>query len=91
MTDVYVEDPDDEGAHPGALARMRVDLARTAQRLESLAYHYASDAADETRMLAHRARRRINRNLGTAALAALGAGLALGLLAAAVSAWRRRG
>jgi hypothetical protein len=89
MTDVYIEDPDDEVPSPGTIERMRADLAR----MEHLAYRYAADTAgnvmDEARMVALRARRRINANLGVSAAIALGAGLTLGLLAAAISAWRR--
>jgi hypothetical protein len=89
MTDVYIEDPEDEVPSPGTIARMRADLAR----MESLAYRYASDTAgnvvDETRMLALRARRKINANLGTSAAIALGSGLALGLAAALFAAYRR--
>jgi hypothetical protein len=89
MTDVYIEDPEDEVPNPGTVARMRADLAR----MEHLAYRYASDTAgnvmDEARMIALRARRKINANLGTSAAIALGAGVALGLLAAGITAFRR--
>jgi hypothetical protein len=89
MTDVYIEDPEDEVPTPGTIARMRADL----ERMEHLAYRYAADTAgnvmDEARMVALRAKRRINDNLGTSALIALGGGLALGLLAAAIAAYRR--
>jgi hypothetical protein len=40
---------------------------------------------DETRMLAQRAQHRINSQLGVAVLIALGGGIALGLLAAALT------
>jgi hypothetical protein len=89
MTDVYIEDPEDEVPSPGTIARMRADL----ERMEHLAYRYASDTAgnvmDEARMIALRTRRKINANLGTSAAIALGTGLALGLLAAGITAFRR--
>ena len=89
MTDVYIEDPEDEVPSPGTIARMRADL----ERMEHLAYRYASDTAgnvmDEARMMAQRARHRINANLGTSAAVALGVGVALGLLAAGLGAYRR--
>jgi hypothetical protein len=98
MSDVYIEDPDDEQPRPGT-------IARTAHRLEDLVHRYASDAVDtargardnaveEARFLTLKARHKINSRLGASAAIALGTGIALGLLAALLSSGRaasRRG
>ena len=88
MTDVYTEDTDDYDAPQGALDRLRADLRRLAHQLERRVQSSASDVLDETRFLARKAQHRINTQLGTSALVAIGAGLVLGLLAAALFAHR---
>jgi ElaB/YqjD/DUF883 family membrane-anchored ribosome-binding protein len=94
MSDVYTEDePYDSDTQPGALAVLRAEAARFASQLEHRLQASASDVMDETRMLARRAEYKIHSRFGTAALIALGSGVALGLLAAALSShsMRRRG
>lgn len=92
MTDVYIEDPDDGyGAPPGAVERLRAEVGRAAHRLERAVHDARDNALDETRYLAHVARRRINSQLGLYAAFAFGAGLGLGLLAAMVASLRARG
>jgi hypothetical protein len=88
MTDVYTEDTDDYEAQFGALERLRAELARLASDLEHRIQASASGVMDETRVLARRAQHRINSQLGTSALVAIGAGLVLGLVAAALFARR---
>jgi hypothetical protein len=88
MTDVYTEDSDEYDARIGALERLRMELARLASDLEHRVQASASDMMDETRFLARKAQHRINAQLGTSALIAIGAGLVLGLLAAALFAYR---
>jgi hypothetical protein len=88
MTDVYTEDSDEYDARIGALERLRLELARLASDLERRVQASASDMMDETRFLARKAQHRINTQLGTSALVAIGAGLVLGLLAAAMFAHR---
>jgi len=88
MTDVYTEDADDYETRLSALERLRAELARLASELERRVQASASDVMDETRFLARKAQHRINTQLGTSALVAIGAGLALGLLAAALFAHR---
>jgi hypothetical protein len=90
MTDVYTEDSDDLDARPGAVDLLRAGVARAASQLEHRIQASASNAMDETRMLARRAQHRVNTQLGMAALVALGGGIVLGLLAAALSTQRRR-
>ena len=91
MTDLYVDDDYGQPPKPGELQRFGAEMRRFASELERRVHDSASGAVEDARLLVRRAQHRINRNLGTAALAALGAGLALGLLAAAVAAYRRRG
>jgi ElaB/YqjD/DUF883 family membrane-anchored ribosome-binding protein len=93
MTDIYTEDPYDPEMRPGALAVLRAEAARLASQLEHRLQASASDVMDETRMLARRAEYKIHSRFGTAALIALGSGVALGLLAASLSSHgtRRRG
>jgi hypothetical protein len=88
MTDVYTEDTDDYETQLGALERLRAELARLASDLEHRIHASASDMMDETRFFARKAQHRINSQLGTSALVAIGAGLVLGLLAAALFAHR---
>lgn len=91
MTDVYIEDPDDEyGAQPGAVERLRAEVGRAAHRLERAVHDARDNAIDETRYLAHVARRKINSQLGFYAACAFGAGLGLGLLAAMIASLRAR-
>jgi len=85
MTDIYTEDSDGLDARPGAVELLRAEVARAASLIEDRILASASDAMDETRMLARRAQHRINSQLGTAALIALGTGVVLGLLAAALA------
>ena len=85
MTDIYTEDSDDLDTRPGAVELLRAEVARAASQLEHRIQASASNAMDETRMLARRAQHRINSQLGMAALIALGGGIILGLLAAALS------
>ncbi len=82
MTDVYTEDNDDYETQIGALERLRAELARLASDLEHRIQASASDMIDETRFLARKAQHRINSQLGTSALIAVGMGLVLGLVAA---------
>ena len=102
MTDVYIEDPSEDDVRRGILGRLQGELGRMAGKLERIARNYAGGLAhsaraardnviDETRHLARSAKRKINANLGTSAAIALGTGLAVGLIAAAVVAHRRRG
>ena len=88
MADIYTEDSDEFDARPGAVELLRAEVARAASLLEQRILSSASDAMDETRMLARRAQHRINSQLGTAALVALGTGVVLGLIAAARSSRR---
>lgn len=88
MADIYTEDSDEFDARPGAVELLRAEVARAASLLEQRILSSASDAMDETRMLARRAQHRINSQLGTAALVALGTGVVLGLIAAAIAAAR---
>jgi hypothetical protein len=88
MTDVYTEDTDDYETQLNALERLRAELARLASDLEHRVQASASDMMDETRFLARKVQHRINAQLGTSALVAIGAGLVLGLLAAALLAHR---
>jgi hypothetical protein len=90
MTDLYTEDADEFEAPISALERLRAELARAASQLEHIVHDSASNVMDETRFLALKARHKINSRLGVSALIAVGSGLALGLLAAALSSRRRR-
>jgi hypothetical protein len=86
MSDIYTDDEDYERqTRPGALELLRAEAARFASQLEHRLAASASDVMDETRMLARRAEYRIHSRFGTAAVIALGSGMALGLLAAALS------
>jgi hypothetical protein len=87
VTDIYTEDLD---TPLGVLASLRLDARRLAAQLEHRFQASASNVVDETRFLALKARHRINSRLGMSALIAVGSGLALGLLAAALSTRRRR-
>lgn len=86
MTDLYIEEPDDPQL--GGLEQMRAELARLKSQLEHKVQASASDVLDETRMLARRAQHYVNSRLGASALIAICAGVALGLLAAALVAAR---
>lgn len=88
MTDIYTEDPDDFDATPGALEKLRAEVARARHQLEQRVQASASDVMDETRMLARRAQHRINSQLGASALIAVCTGVTLGLLAALLLAGR---
>lgn len=91
MTDVYIEGPDDDyDAQLGAVQRLRAEVSRAAHKLERAARDARDNAIDETRLLAHAARRRINANLGLSAAVALGVGLALGLATALIVALNDR-
>lgn len=85
MTDVYTEDSDEFDTRPGAVEMLRAEVARARHQLEQRIQASASDVVDETRMLVRRAQHRVNSQLGSAALIALGTGIVLGLLAAALS------
>jgi len=88
MTDVYIEGPDEYEDHLSTVQKMRAEVGRAAHRVER-ALHDARDSAyEETRYLAHMARRRINSKLGLSAAVAVGVGLGLGLLAAMIVAYR---
>jgi ElaB/YqjD/DUF883 family membrane-anchored ribosome-binding protein len=91
MTDLYIEDPDDYDAQLSAVQRLRAEVGRAAHKLERAVLDARDNAVDETRFLAHAARRRINANLGLSAAIALGVGLGLGLLTAAIVALNNRG
>lgn len=91
MTDVYIEDPDDFGSQPGAVALLRAEIARAASRLEQRIQASASDIKDETLMLARRAQHKINSRIGVSAAIAFGVGVGLGLLAAALLSHRSMG
>jgi ElaB/YqjD/DUF883 family membrane-anchored ribosome-binding protein len=91
MTDIYTEDSDDPEMRPGALALLRAEAARFASQIEHRLQASASDVMDEARMLARRAEHRIHSRFGTAALVALGSGVALGLLAAVLLSHRLHG
>ena len=92
MTDVYIEGPDDDyETQLGAVQRLRAEVGRAAHKLERTMLDARDNAIDETRLLAHAARRRINANLGLSAALALGVGLGLGLLAAMIVALNDRG
>lgn len=87
MSDHYTDDEYDYGQRTrvGAMELLRAEAVRLMSRLEHRVQASASDVMDETRMLARRAEYRIHSQFGTAALIALGSGVALGLLAAALS------
>ncbi|HTT97505.1 MAG TPA: hypothetical protein VMF58_05610 [Rhizomicrobium sp.] len=93
MSDIYTDEDYDDQVRPGALELLRAEARRFASQLEQRLQASASDVMDETRMLARRAEYRIHSRFGTAALIALGSGVALGLLAAVLSSRgaRRRG
>jgi hypothetical protein len=84
MTDIYTDEDFDHEVGPGTLELLRAEARRLASRLENSLEATASDVIDETRMLARRAEYKIHSRFGTAALIALGSGMALGLLAAAL-------
>jgi len=88
MTDLYIEDPQD--GRLTAVEQLRAEMGRLRHQLERAVQDSASDVAMETRVLMHRARRNINARLGTSALIAIAAGLALGLVAAALAGMRRK-
>lgn len=91
MSDVYIEDPDDDyDARFGTVQRLRAEVGRAAHRLERAVHDARDNAVGETRYLAHMARRRINSQLGFYAACAFGAGVGLGLLAAMIAALRAR-
>lgn len=85
MTDLFLED-DDEALKPGAVERLRAEIARMRSRLEHRLHDTASGAVEDARLLVRRTQSRINTRLGMAALAALGIGLVLGMIAALISA-----
>jgi len=85
MTDIYTEDPYEYEPRPGAIALLKAEAARFVSQIEHRLQASASDVMDETRMLARRAEYKIHSRFGTAALIALGTGVTLGLLAAALS------
>jgi hypothetical protein len=90
MTDIYTEDPYEPEMRPGVPELLRAEAARFASRIERRLQASASDVMDETRMLARRAEHKIHSRFGAAALIALGGGVALGFLAAALSSRRAR-
>jgi hypothetical protein len=85
MTDLFLED-DDADLKPGALEKLRAEVSRMASRLEHRLHDTASGAVEDARLLVRRTQSRINSRLGMAALAALGIGLVLGMVAALISA-----
>jgi len=88
MTDLFLEDDDD--ARPRALDRLRAEVSRRAGAIEHRLHDTASNAMEDARMLVRRAQRRINTHLGVSALAALGIGVALGLIVALIASQRGR-
>jgi ElaB/YqjD/DUF883 family membrane-anchored ribosome-binding protein len=91
MTDIYTDDDYEQRTRPGVLDFLRAEASRLVSRMEHRLQASASDVMDETRMLARRAEHKIHSRMGTAALIALGSGIALGLLAAALSSRRSPG
>ena len=75
MTDLFLEDEPDR--RPEMLETLRAE----ARRLERRIHDAASGAAEDARLAVRRTQHRINARLGTAALIAFGAGLAIGLIA----------
>jgi hypothetical protein len=88
MTDYYIDEP--QGGGPDALSRVRAGLSRSTSRLEHAIQASAANVMDETRLVAHKARREINSQLGFYAACAFGAGVGLGLLAAVIASLRAR-
>ena len=90
MTDVYIEDPQDDESRMSAISRMRAEVDRMVQQLEQMVQHAGSDVADAARVRARYVERKIKSQFVLSALIAIGAGLLFGAIVACVSAHSRR-
>ena len=85
MTDVYIEDPQDDESRMSAIARMRAEVDRMVQQLEQMVQHAGSDVADAARVRARYVERKIKSQFVLSAAIAIGVGLLIGALAAGLS------
>jgi len=90
VTDVYIEDPQDDESRMSAISRMRAEVDRMVQQLEQMVQHAGSDVADAARVRARYVERKIKSQFVLSALIAIGAGLLIGAIVAGVSAHSRR-
>jgi signal transduction protein with GAF and PtsI domain len=89
VTDVYIEDPDDQESRLSAIERMRAEVDRMVVQLEHMIQNAGADVADAARLRARYVERKIKSQFALSAAIAVGVGLLIGAAVAGLSARSR--
>jgi ElaB/YqjD/DUF883 family membrane-anchored ribosome-binding protein len=89
VTDVYIEDPEDQESRLSAIALMRAEVDRMVVQLEHMIQNAGADVADAARLRARYVERQIKSQFVLSAAIAIGVGLLIGAVVAGLSAHSR--